>query len=97
MNSGLKQIDMAIERIGRLRAGLLADRSAENRAERLASLFESEARVWSQLFEIARLRPVWRAALVAEQEARREAACWRRRAVAEQRRRSGSIPLEMAG
>lgn len=76
-------LDEALERVLRLREQLLADPFAEARAERLALLFESEARAWSQLFELTRLRPVWRAALAAELVARQQAARWRERAEVE--------------
>ncbi|WP_181781045.1 hypothetical protein [Pseudonocardia pini] len=86
--SALDQIDAAVDRAGRLRDELLANPSAVNRAERLALLFASEARAWSQLFEVAETRPVWRAALVAEQQARRHAAWWSKQA------RSGRLAPE---
>lgn len=76
-------LDEALERVIRLREQLLADPYAECRAERLALLFESEARAWSQLFELTRLRPGWRAALAAELVARQQATRWRERAVVE--------------
>lgn len=83
MSSVLVHLDEALERVIRLREQLLADPLAEARAERLALLFESEARAWSQLFELTRLRPVWRAALAAELLARQQAAQWRERAAVE--------------
>ncbi|QJY44802.1 hypothetical protein [Pseudonocardia broussonetiae] len=83
MSSVLMHLDEALERVIRLRERLLADPFAEARAERLALLFESEARAWSQLFELTRLRPVWRAALAAELLARQQAARWRERAAVE--------------
>lgn len=76
-------LDEALERVVRLREQLLTDPFAEARAERLALLFESEARAWSQLYELTRLRPVWRAALAAELLARQQAARWRERAAVE--------------
>ncbi len=45
--SGTQQMDEAVERVVRLRVRLLADVNAPGRAERLALVFESEARVWS--------------------------------------------------
>ena len=80
----LDDIDAAVDRAARLRDDLLADPSAANRAERMALLFASEARAWSRLFEVAEARPVWRAALVAEQQARRHAAWWSKQARSEQ-------------
>lgn len=81
-------LDEALERVLRLREQLLADPFAEARAERLALLFESEARAWSQLFELTRLRPVWRAALAAELVARQQATQWRERAAVERAMRA---------
>ena len=78
-----RDIDDALDRVGRLRERLLADRAAVRRAERLALLFESEAAAWSQLYELAEERIVWRAALAAELAARRQAASWWRVAVDE--------------
>ena len=43
-------------------------------------MFESEARAWSQVYELAHLRLIWRAALAAEAGARANAALWARRA-----------------
>lgn len=83
MSSVLMHLDEALERVVRLREQLLADPYAEARAERLALLFESEARAWSQLFELTHVRAVWRAALVAELVARQRAARWRERAAVE--------------
>jgi hypothetical protein len=76
-------IDEVVDRVGRLRERLLADRATVGRAERLALLFESEARAWSQLYELAEERIVWRAALAAELAARRQAVLWWRVAVEE--------------
>lgn len=83
MSPGISHLDDALERVSRLREQLLADADAPHRAERIAVLFESEARVWAQLFDLARTRLVWRAALAAEARARAEARIWWRRAVAE--------------
>ena len=91
MSSVLMHLDEALERVIRLRERLLADPFAEARAERLALLFESEARAWSQVYELAHLRLIWRAALAAEAGARANAARWTRRAVAE---RAGWMPGE---
>lgn len=76
----IEQLDEAIERVAGLRDVLLRDRSATNRADRLALLFASEARLWSQLHDATSLRLVWRAALAAEAGARVRAAMWRRQA-----------------
>ncbi len=67
-----RNIDDALDRVGRTRERLLADRAVAGRAERLAMSFESEARAWSQLYELAEERIVWRAALAAELAARRQ-------------------------
>jgi hypothetical protein len=78
-----RNIDDALDRVGRTRERLLADRAVAGRAERLAMSFESEARAWSQLYELAEERIVWRAALAAELAARRQAVLWWRLAVEE--------------
>lgn len=82
MSDVYRHLDEAVERVIRQREQLLADPYATDRAARLALLFESEAQAWSQLFELTSLRLVWRAALVAELVARRNAADWRGRAAA---------------
>lgn len=76
----IEQLDQAIERVAGLRDALLRDRYALRRADRLALLFESEARLWSQLHDETSLRLIWRAALAAEAGARARAAMWRRQA-----------------
>lgn len=73
-------LDGVVERLARERDGLLADRNTPNRAVRLAALFEAEARAWSQVFEMAHLRLIWRAALAAEAGARANAVLWAGRA-----------------
>jgi hypothetical protein len=62
------------------REQLMAERPGVDRAAQLARLWELEARVWSTLFEHARSRVQWRAALAAEAYARGCARAWRRRA-----------------
>ena len=83
MIKAMVQLDEALERVVRLRERLLAESEAPGRAERLALLFESEARAWSQVFELSSDRLVWRAALAAELVARQQARAWRRRAAAQ--------------
>lgn len=83
MSDVLAHLDDALERVVRLRERLLRDPDAVDRAQRLALVFASEAHAWSQLFELSEQRLVWRAALVAEQVARRNAAAWARRAMVE--------------
>lgn len=73
------EIDEAVERVTRLCEQLLRESEAPQRAERLALLFESEARLWSQLYDLTSLRLVWRAALAAEALARHNARVWRER------------------
>ena len=85
MSGVFEHLDEAVERLSRVRDALLADVFAVNRAARLAAVFESEARAWSQLYELSSLRLVWRAALAAEAGARANAALWAARAVEEQR------------
>jgi hypothetical protein len=83
MSSVFEHLDQAVERLATLRDELLADPYAVDRAARLAAVFESEARAWSQVYELSSLRLVWRAALAAEAGARVNAAVWARRAVRE--------------
>ena len=89
MSSVFDHLDEVVDRLAIMRDGLLADESAPDRAARLAAVFESEARAWSQLFELSSLRLVWRAALAAEAGARANAALWACRAA---RERCGLIP-----
>ena len=84
MNAVFEHLDQAVQRLAVLRDELLADPYAVDRAARLAAVFESEARAWSQVYEISHLRLVWRAALAAEAGARANAALWTRRAAQEQ-------------
>lgn len=80
MNGMFTPLDEAVERVTRRREQLLTDVEAPDRATRLAQLFESEARLWSQLFDFSSLRLVCRAALAAEALARHNTRVWRRRA-----------------
>jgi hypothetical protein len=75
-----EHLDEVLVRVTRMRDELLADPFAVDRAARLAVVFESEARVWSQLYELSSVRLVWRSALAAEASARVNAACWARQA-----------------
>ena len=89
MSSVFEHLDEAMERLFRSRDELLADECAEDRAARLAALFETEARAWSQIHELSGLRLCWRAALAAEAGARANAALWAQRAAHE---RAGGVP-----
>jgi hypothetical protein len=80
MSDVFLHLDGVVERLSGLRDELLADGCAPDRAARLAALFSAEAEAWSQLFELASLRLVWRAALAAEAGARANAALWAARA-----------------
>ena len=91
MSDVFEHLDGVVERLAGLRDELLADELALDRAARLAAVFAAEARAWSQLFELAHLRLVWRAALAAEAGARANAAVWARRAAAE---RAGQVLAE---
>jgi hypothetical protein len=84
MSSVFDHLDEVVDRLAIMRDGLLADESAPDRAARLAAVFESEARAWSQLFELSGLRLVWRAALAAEAGARANSVLWAQRAAQEQ-------------
>jgi hypothetical protein len=87
MSSVFLHLDEVVDRILRLREELLREADTPSRADRLASVFESEARAWSQLYELSSARLVWRAALAAEAMARANAAWWEARAAEE---RAGS-------
>ena len=89
MSSVFQHLDEAVQRLAGLRDELLADQGAPDRAARLAVVFAAEAQAWSQVYELAHLRLIWRAALAAEAGARANAAHWARRAAAE---RVGSAP-----
>ena len=91
MSDVFEHLDGVVERLAAVRDELLADEFAPDRAARLAAVFASEARAWSQLFELAHLRLIWRVALAAEAGARANAALWARRAAAE---RAGWVPAE---
>ena len=83
MSSVFEHLDQAVDRLATVRDELLADPYAVDRAARLAAVFESEARAWSQVYELSSLRLIWRAALAAEAGARVNAAVWARRALQE--------------
>lgn len=91
MSSVFDHLDEVMDRLAVLRDELLANELAPDRSARLAAVFASEAEVWSQLFELASLRLVWRAALAAEAGARANAARWACRAIEEQ---AGPAPAE---
>ena len=90
MSDVFAHLDEVVQRLAGLRDELLADECAPDRAARLAAVFDAEAEAWSQLFELASLRLVWRAALAAEAGARANAARWSRRAARRARRRPTS-------
>ena len=66
MNRVSDHLDGVVQRLADLRDELLADELAPDRAARLAAVFAAEASAWSQVYELANLRLVWRAALAAE-------------------------------
>ena len=74
MSDVFEHLDGVVDRLAALRDELLADEFAPDRAARLAAVFESEARAWSQVYELTHLRLIWRAALAAEAGARANAA-----------------------
>jgi hypothetical protein len=74
------QLDGELDVLVRQREQLMAQRPSVERAAGLTRVFELEARVWQTLFEHARSRLHWRAALAAEAYARLCARHWRRRA-----------------
>lgn len=83
MSDVFAHLDEVVQRLAVVRDELLADEYAPDRAARLVAVFDAEAEAWSQLFELASLRLVWRAALAAEAGARANAACWETRAAQE--------------
>lgn len=91
MSAVFEHLDQAVQRLAVLRDELLADEFAPDRAARLAELFGAEAEAWSQVFELAHLRLIWRAALAAEAGARANAALWAQRAA---HKRAGWAPAE---
>jgi hypothetical protein len=82
MSAVFEHLDEVLQRLTQLRDELLANPIAPNRPARLAAVFEFEAQLWSQFYELSSLRLVWRAALAAEAGARANAALWARRATA---------------
>ncbi len=92
MSDVFEHLDEVVSRLASIRDELLADEFAPDRAARLTAVFESEARAWSQLFELSSLRLVWRAALAAEAGAGANAAKWAARAAQEER--AGGMPVE---
>lgn len=80
MSGTFQKIDDVVERSRRDRERLLREPACPDRAIRIAELFAIEADAWSQLFELTSVRPVWRAALVAEAVARQQARRWSVRA-----------------
>lgn len=83
MSDVLAHLDEVVQRLAGLRDELLADERAPDRSARLAAVFDAEAEAWSQLFELASLRLVWRAALAAEAGARANASRWSAQAARE--------------
>ena len=82
MSAVFEHLDEVLQRLTQLRDELLANPSAPNREVRLAAVFEYEAQLWSQFYELTSLRLVWRAALAAEAGARANAALWAQRGTA---------------
>ena len=80
MSAVFEHLDEVLQRLTQLRDELLARPAAPDREARLAAVFECEARLWSQFYELTSLRLVWRAALAAEAGARANAALWAQRA-----------------
>jgi hypothetical protein len=97
MSSVFDHLDEVVDRLAILRDELLGDEFAVDRAARLAAVFESEARAWSQLYELSSLRLVWRAALAAEAGARANAALWAQRAARERAKHGGWSVMDSVG
>ena len=89
MSRVFEHLDGVVQRLAVQRDELLADEHAPDRAARLAAVFAAEASAWSQVYELAHLRLVWRAALAAEAGARVNAARWAARAALE----AGGVPV----
>ncbi len=75
-----KHLDAALDEIERRRELVTRNPVGAEPAFEVARLYELEARLWSVLFERARARLYWRAALAAEAHARLQAQQWRHRA-----------------
>lgn len=80
MSGAFQGIDEAVGRSRRELERVLREPACAARALRIAELYATEADAWSQLFELTTVRPVWRAALVAEVVARQQARRWSARA-----------------
>ncbi|MQA14685.1 MAG: hypothetical protein GEV09_11075 [Pseudonocardiaceae bacterium] len=91
-----EQVDAALDELHVERARLMRLPSTHHRSSQLAELAELEAAWWAVLFEHARIRVHWRAALAAQEAARRTATTWRRRAQA-QLDRAPAVPAEALG
>ena len=59
MSGVFEHLDEVVSRLAAVRDELLADECAPDRAARLAAVFESEARAWSQVYELTHLRLSW--------------------------------------
>ena len=82
--SGVRdRVDAELDGLQREREQVMASAPGRERSQRMAELYELEAGWWSVLFEHARARVHWRAALAAEAHAKQCAQHWRRRAAAE--------------
>lgn len=82
MSGAFQGIDEAVGRSRRELERVLREPACAARALRIAELYATEADAWSQLFELTTVRPVWRAALVAEVVARQQARRWSAHAAA---------------
>jgi hypothetical protein len=84
-----KQIDEALDQVQKDRERVLAADPGAERSNRMADLYEIEARCWSVLFEHSRIRLHWRAALSAHEHARQSARRWRLDAAAQRSHDAG--------
>jgi hypothetical protein len=75
-----EQVAAALDAVVRKRERLMVLPDSQWRCAQLAELAEIEACWWQVLFEHARIRVYWRAALAAHEAARQSARMWRRRA-----------------
>lgn len=77
------QLDVALDRLRCQLEQLTREPASAARSLKIARLYQLEARLWSVLFERARHRLYWRAALAAEARARECARYWSARSAIE--------------
>lgn len=73
-------VDATLDTIQAAREEAIAQLAGGEQAQRLALLADAEAACWEQVFDRARTRAQWRAALAAREWAQQRARSYRRRA-----------------